>query len=37
MIPIFERKWQIERFIEQKRKENEAIDREKRKAKARKH
>jgi len=35
MIPIFERKWLIDKFIEQKKKENEAIEREKRKAKAR--
>jgi hypothetical protein len=33
-LPIFERKWYIERFIDQKKKENEAIEREKRKAKS---
>lgn len=32
MIPIFERKWLIEKFIEQKKKENEAIERESRRS-----
>jgi hypothetical protein len=32
-IPIFERKWYIERFITQKEKENEAMEDAKRKAK----
>lgn len=34
-IPVFERKWYIDRFVEQKKKENEAIEREKRKARSR--
>ncbi len=29
-LPIHERKWMIQRFIEQKKKENEAIERAKR-------
>lgn len=29
-IPVHERKWMIQRFIDQKRKENEAIDKAKR-------
>jgi hypothetical protein len=34
-LPINERKWMIERFIQQKEKENSAIEAAKRKAKAR--
>lgn len=33
-LPINERKWLIERFIQQKERENEAIEQAKRKAKA---
>ena len=35
-LPINERKWMIERFIQQKQKENEAMEAERRKAKSRK-
>ncbi len=35
-LPINERKWMIERFIQQKQKENEAMEAERRKAKTRK-
>jgi hypothetical protein len=34
-LPINERKWMIERFIQQKQKENEAVEAERRKAKSR--
>lgn len=33
-MPVFERRWYIDRFVEQKQKENEAIERERRKASA---
>jgi len=32
-LPVHERKWLIQRFIEQKKKENEAIEKAKKKAK----
>ena len=34
-IPIHERKWYMDRFVEQKEKENEAIEAAKRRAKSR--
>ena len=34
-MPINERKWMIERFVNQKSKENEAMEAERRKAKSR--
>lgn len=33
ILPVHERKWLIQRFIEQKKKENEAIEKAKKKAK----
>lgn len=35
-LTVHERRWMIERFIKQKQKENEAIEAQRRKAKARK-
>ena len=34
-MPINERKWMIQRFIDQKQKENDAMEAERRKAKSR--
>jgi hypothetical protein len=34
-IPVIERKWYIERFVQQKEKENQAMEAERRKAKSR--
>lgn len=33
MIPVFERRWYIDRFVEQKQREHEAVQRETQKAK----
>jgi len=33
VLPVHERKWLIQRFIEQKKKENEAIEKAKKKSK----